>query len=566
MNKRQASISVGALGLALAAIATACGHAQAPAAKCSADSGITLPPGFCATIFADNVGHARHLTVAADGTVYANTWSGQYFKNSPPPAGGMIVALKDNDGDGVADVVARLGPTSAQGAPGGSGIALYKGYVYVDSADQIVRYRLAPGGLGLAGPGEVIVSGMPLGGNHPMHPFVIDAKGQLFVDMGSATNACQAKDRQIGEPGLDPCKELETRGGTWRFDANKPGQAFGPSYRYATGIRNGEGFAFDAAGRLFVTQHGRDALQSWTKFYDQKAVELPSEVVFEVRQGGDYGWPKCYYDPAQKKQVLAPEYGGDGGKAVGVCAQKGAPAMVFPAHWAPNDLLIYQGKAFPAAYKGGAFVAFHGSWNRAPTPQQGYNIVFQPMKDGKASGQWLLFADGFAGPNRDPGGAAFRPGGLAQGPDGALYIADDVKGRIWRVTYHGAANAPAAAAPAVAVAAAAPAAPAAPAPAGANAAQVALGDKIYHGQASGGACAGCHGSDGGGTSFGANLKAHTYLWSDGSIAGIRKTIAEGVATPKQSDGVMPPKGGSDLSDSDLDAVAAYVWTLAHPAH
>jgi glucose/arabinose dehydrogenase len=545
-------------------LATACGHAQSPAAKCSADSGLSLPPGFCATIFADNIGHARHLAVAADGTVYANTWSGQYFKNSPPPAGGMIVALKDNDGDGVADIVARLGQTPAQGATGGSGVALYKGYVYVESGDQIVRYRLAPGGLGVAGPVETVVSGMPMGGNHPMHPFVIDPKGQIFVDMGSATNACQAKDRQVGEPGLDPCTELETRAGVWRFDANKPGQAFASANRYATGIRNGEGFAFDAAGRLFVTQHGRDGLQSWTKFYDNKAVELPAEVFFEVKQGGDYAWPNCYYDGQQKKNVLAPEFGGDGGKAVGICATKSVPAAVFPAHWAPNDLAFYQGKMFPAAYKGGAFVAFHGSWNRAPTPQQGYNVVFQPMKDGKANGPWLLFADGFAGAKRDPGGAAFRPGGLATAPDGALYIADDVKGRIWRVAYHGPANAAPAAALASAVAAAALATPATPAT-GTDAAQLALGDRIYHGQASGGTCAGCHGSDGGGTSFGANLKAAKYLWSDGSLAGIRKTIVDGVPTPKESDGVMPPRGGSSLTDSEVDAVTAYVWKLAHPA-
>ena len=115
--------------------------------------------------------------------------------------------------------------------------------------------------------------------------------------------------------------------------------------------------------------------------------------------------------------------------------------------------MIYSGNAFPAAYQGGAFVAFHGSWNRSPDPQGGYNVVFQPLKDGKASGPFVVFADGFAGAVKQPGQAAHRPSGLAMGPDGALYISDDWHGRIWRVTYHGDPNAQVTAAPSPKVAA-----------------------------------------------------------------------------------------------------------------
>src|SRR5208282_504995 len=104
---------------------------------------------------------------------------------------------------------------------------------------------------------------------------------------------------------------------------------------------------------------------------------------------------------------------------------------------APNDLTIYHGTRFPEGYRGGAFIAFHGSWNRAPLPQGGYNVVFQPLADGKPTAKFVVFADGFAGAVKEPGEAAHRPSGLAVGPDGALYISDDSHGRIWRVTFQG---------------------------------------------------------------------------------------------------------------------------------
>ena len=185
--------------------------------------------------------------------------------------------------------------------------------------------------------------------------------------------------------------------------------------------------------------HGRDQLgQNWPKLYTLKqSANQPAEELVQEHQGADFGWPYCYYDGFQHKLVLAPEYGGDGGKAVGVCAQKEAPVAAFPAHWAPNDMLIYEGSQFPTAYKDGAFIAFHGSWNRAPEPQGGYNVVFQPLADGKASGPFVVFADGFAGAVKQPGQAAHRPTGLAVAPDGSLYIADDQGGRIWHVTFQG---------------------------------------------------------------------------------------------------------------------------------
>jgi glucose/arabinose dehydrogenase/mono/diheme cytochrome c family protein len=553
---------------------------------CSGEiGGITLSPGFCATVFADNLGHARHLAVAPNGVVYVNTWSGRYYGNDKPPPGGFLVALQDTKGDGHADVIRRFGPGVESGNAGGTGIALYKGALYVETNDRIVRYALPPGAITPSRDPDVIVSGLPLTGDHPMHPFVIDAQGHMYVDLGSATNSCQAQNRFPNSPGQQPCTELKTRAGTWLYDANRTGQRFSPAERFVTGLRNGEGFAFDAEGRMYTTQHGRDQLsENWPRFYTPiEGANEPAEELVQLQRGADYGWPECYFDYTQHKLVLAPEYGGDGGKTVGVCAQKQAPIAWFPAHWAPNDLALYFGNQFPAPYRGGGFIAFHGSWNRAPFPQGGYNVVFQPLADGKPSGNFVVFADGFAGAVKEPGQAAHRPTGLAIGPDGALYISDDQHGRIWRVVFQGGTSvtgiqpAPephveasgagsAGIGPPEGINPNAGAEAALPVPAGGTAAQVALGDRVFHGQAGGGTCVGCHGADGKGTPLGPDLTSSKRLWGDGSVASIQRIITQGVPEPKKYRSPMPPMGGAQLSPSEVSAVAAYVWALSHLRH
>ena len=563
------------------------GWAQSPAnpakktarASCSPDdSGLTLPAGFCATVFADGIGHARHLVVAPSGVVYVNTWSGDYYDFDKPHDGGFLVALQDKSGTGKADVIERFGETVQTGGAGGTGITLYKGSIYAEINDRIVRYSLPADAIVPKGASETIVSKLPLGGDHPMHPFAIGADGSMYVDVATATNSCQPKNRQPKIPGDNPCTELETRGGVWRYDANKTNQTFSPAERYATGIRNAEGFAFDAAGRLFVTQHGRDQLHSnWPDLYKpEQEATLPAEEVVLLKSGGDYGWPECYYDGAQKKLVLAPEYGGDGGKAVGVCANKMAPAAAFPAHWAPNGMARYDGKNFPARYRDGLFVAFHGSWNRAPYAQGGYNVVFQPLDGDRASASCEIFADGFAGPVKSPEGAVHRPSGLAVGPDGALYVADDIRGRIYRIVYTGDPAGPAPkgtpcpsiSAPAGNVVQSSAQPPESdtenlPVPEGSTADMVALGARIYHGQVGGASCTGCHGANGTGSPLGPDLTKNKWLWSDGSFAGILKVITNGVPQPKQYRSPMPPMGGAQLSDTQASALAAYVWGLSH---
>jgi glucose/arabinose dehydrogenase len=405
------------------------------------DSRLKLPAGFCATVFADGIGHARHMVVAPNGVLYVNTWSGKYYGDDTPQEGGFLVALQDKSGAGKADVNERFGETVQSGSHGGTGIGIYKGAIYAEINDRIVRYPLVAGSIVPSGSAETIVSGLPLSGDHPMHPFTIDAEGKMYVDVATATNSCQAKNRTPKSPGLNPCTELETRGGLWLYDANKTNQTFSPAERYATGIRNAEGFAIDSSGRIFITYHGRDQLHAnWPDIYkpDQEAT-LPSEELLLLKAKGDYGWPECYHDPFLQKLVLAPEYGGNG-KTTGVCASKIAPIAVYPAHWAPNAMVHYDNEQFPAHYRGGVFIAFHGSWDRAPYSQGGYNVIFQALNGNHASGQCEVFADGFAGAVKSPAEAEHRPSGLAVGPDGALYVSDDTRGRIYRIEYRGGAD------------------------------------------------------------------------------------------------------------------------------
>jgi glucose/arabinose dehydrogenase len=266
----------------------------------------------------------------------------------------------------------------------------------------------------------------------------LDNQGNIYVNVGAYSNSCQEKDRQLGSMGIKDCPLLEFAGGIWMFKADKPDQTYKEGVRYATGLRNVVGLDWNGQlDQLFVMQHGRDQLHdTFPNLYDVKeSALLPAECMYALKNGDNAGWPYIYYDQIQHKKILAPEYGGDKKKEGNPSFLD--PVAAYPGHLAPNGLLFYTGNQFPARYKNGAFIAFHGSWNRAPEPQAGTFVVFQPFKDGKPAGDWEIFADNFSGsPEKTASGRPdHKPCGLAQGADGSLYVTDDLKGTVYRISY-----------------------------------------------------------------------------------------------------------------------------------
>jgi glucose/arabinose dehydrogenase len=391
------------------------------------NGGLTLPGGFSAMIFADKLGSGRHIVVNDNGDVYLALRSLH--------KGNGIVALRDVNKDGKADSIRYFWNTLT------TGIDISAGFLYFSNFDEVFRVPLSGPALVPAGKPVVIATGFEAQDQHQDKTFALDGANNLYVNVGAPSNACQVVDRTPGSKGIDPCPQLERHAGIWKFAADKPGQGQMTSgHRYASGIRNSIALAWNSSNnKLYVVQHGRDQLsQLFPELYtDQQSAELPAEEFFIVEDGDFFGWPYCYYDQIKKQKILAPEYGGDS-NATGRCDKAKTPIMAFPGHLAPNDLLFYTGKMFPDRYRNGAFIAFHGSWNRSPMDQKGYFVAFIPFNNGLPSGDMEIFADGFAGVKviKSPNDAVYRPMGLAQGPDGSIYVSDSEEGRVWRITYN----------------------------------------------------------------------------------------------------------------------------------
>jgi len=380
---------------------------------------LKAPEGFSVEEIGKDLGAVRHLTVAKNGDIYAN--------RSVLKDGKGIILLRDKNKDGTIYEQQQFAEVP------GTGILAKNNYLYASSNSGVYRYEMNDSQeiIDAANP-EKIVDGLIDMGRDNAKPFAIDGDDNLYVTIGSWNDAC--RDKEAGT-GMMPCTILDSAGGVWKFNANKLNQTYADGTRYATGLKNSVGITWNTkTNSLFATDHGRGGLHNfYPDLYTKKQDgELPAETFYELKENDNAGWPYTYYDHIKKKRILAPEYGGNGEKSGGEDAI--APLMAFPAHLGPNDVLFYTGNMFPEKYKNGAFIAFH---NQSSELKKGFFVAFIPFNNGKPDGNWEIFLDNFAGIDlaNPTGELQHRPCGLAQGPDGALYVCDDFGGSIFKITY-----------------------------------------------------------------------------------------------------------------------------------
>jgi glucose/arabinose dehydrogenase len=332
------------------------------------DEPLQVPPGFHVTVFAQNLDGVRNLALGPGGVVYAAL-----------TGDGRVVKLPDANHDGVADSAV----TAASGLTQPFGIAFRGDTMYVAEVNEVVRFN--PGG----GSKVVVVPNLPSGG-HSTRTVVFGTDGKMYVSVGSSCNVCDETD--------------SLRAAVSQFNPDGTGGRV-----FARGLRNSVGLAVHpTTGELWATNNDRDNLGD----------NVPPERINILKDGKNYGWPRCYL-PGQKN----PEYQSPD------CSSVEPPAITFQAHSAPLGMGFYTGTAFPSGYRGDAFVAYHGSWNRSvPT---GAKVVRVQVQNGVPVG----IDDFVTGWQLSNGSRWGRPVGIVMAADGALLISDDVGGKIWRVSY-----------------------------------------------------------------------------------------------------------------------------------
>ena len=244
------------------------------------NAGLKLPAGFGALVVAETGGHARHLAVTPQGTIYVKlnaVKNGKGILELHPAANG-----KATDPTGF-------------GSYGGTGIYAKDGYLYASSDEEVFRYKLdAKGEVTNPAQPEKIVTGLINRHQHESKSIALDNAGNLYVNIGAYSNSCQVKDRQRGSLGRQDCPVLDSAGGIWQFRADKTNQGYGSGTRYATGLRNVVGLDWNTQNKqLFVMQHGRDQLHdNFPALYDnEQSAELPAECLYALHKGDNAGWP-----------------------------------------------------------------------------------------------------------------------------------------------------------------------------------------------------------------------------------------------------------------------------------
>ena len=341
-------------------------------------SAITLPSGFRIAVYAGDVPGARQMAVGPAGVVFVGSRSE-----------GKVYALVDRDGDNRVDQVLVV----ASGLNSPSGIAFRDGALYVGAVNRILRFRDVARDLARPPKAEVASDAYPSDAHHGWKFIAFGPDGKLYVPVGAPCNVC-------APPG--PLHATITR-----LDL-----AGGRPEVVARGVRNSVGFDFDpATGDLWFTDNGRDWLGD-----DQP----PDELNHLTKVGEHFGFPFCH-----GHGIRDPEH--SAGRS---CGEFTAPARALGPHVAAIGMRFYTGRMFPEKYRGGIFIAEHGSWNRS-TPI-GYRVSFVKIENGRAT-SYESFASGWLTGSTASG----RPADVLVMPDGALLVSDDKAGRIYRITYAG---------------------------------------------------------------------------------------------------------------------------------
>lgn len=366
------------------------------------------PPGFTVSRFAKDLAQPRVVRVAPNGDIFvAESVAGRVRvlradDSLSAPAASQIFAAGLNRPFGIAFYPPGPNPTS----------------VYVATNTEVVRFPYRNGDLKASGPPETIVASVPGGRGHWTRDIVFSPDGKtMFVSVGSGSNVAE----EMTSPpsgGLAAFEASHPLGAAWGAEENRADVlAFDPDGRnmrvYATGIRNCSGLAIQPeGGALWCAVNERDLLGD----------DLPPDYATHVREGGFYGWP-WYYIGAHEDPRHKGERTDLAGKIV-------TPDVLIQPHSAPLGIAFYEASQFPGDYKGDAFVALHGSWNRAK--RTGYKVVRLRFKDGKPTGEYEDFLAGFVDNDASVWG---RPVDVAVARDGSLLVTDDAAGVIWRVAH-----------------------------------------------------------------------------------------------------------------------------------